>query len=175
MPILALTKTWQERKKMEPIKEIHFDRVYDAPLDVVWQAWTDPHRLMQWWGPKGVSIPECEVDLRVGGTIYIVMEADETMGAYQGTKWPMRGEFTRIEPKTHLAYHAQAWTEGQEEETKIDQTTELTLSEEDGKTKLHIKAAIHTVGPGATMAVQGMEYGFTQQLDKLASFLSEQK
>ncbi len=50
---------------MEPIKEIKFERVYDAPIDRVWQAWTDPKMMEQWWGPNDVIIPECEVDLRV--------------------------------------------------------------------------------------------------------------
>jgi len=61
------------------------------------------------------------------------------------------------------------------EETTIDQTTELTLTEEDGKTKLKIKATIYKTGPKAGMAVQGMQAGFTQQLEKLNDFLSPKK
>jgi len=156
---------------MEPIKEVTLERTYDASLKKIWQAWTDPEMLKQWWGPNDVTIPECEVDLRVGGKFYIVMEAGEAMGAYNGIKWPMLGEFTVVEPNSKLIYNAQAWTEGQEGETTIDQTTELTLAEENGKTKLKIKAVIHKTGPGAGMAVAGMEYGFTQQLDKLNNFL----
>jgi len=69
-----------------------------------------------------------------------------------------------------------AWTEGQEEESTIDQTTELTLTEENGKTKVEVRAVIHkTSGPRAGMAVQGMEAGFTQQLEKLDYFLAEKK
>jgi uncharacterized protein YndB with AHSA1/START domain len=106
-------------------------------------------------------------DLRVGGKIDIVMEAGEAMGPYKGTKWPMLGEFTVVEPNSKLSYTAKAWTEGQNDETTIDQATELTLTEENGKTKLKIRAAIYKTGPKAGMAVQGMQAGFTQQLDKL--------
>lgn len=154
------------------INEIRLERTYDAPRERVWQAWTDPAELKQWWGPNDVTIPECEVDLQVGGKFYIVMEAGEAMGPYKGTKWPMLAAFTAVEPNAKLAYAAQAWTEGAKEDTTIDQTTELTLTEEAGKTKIEIKAAIHKAGPKAGMAVQGMEHGFTQQLEKLSAFLS---
>jgi uncharacterized protein YndB with AHSA1/START domain len=156
---------------MEPIKEVSFERTYDASRETVWQAWTNPEMIKQWWGPHNVTIPECEVDLRVGGKIYIVMEAGEAMGPYKGTKWPMLGSFTVVKPNSQLSYTAQAWTEGQKEETTIDQTTELTLAEENGKTKLRIKAAIYKVGPKARMAIEGMQAGFTQQLEKLNDFL----
>lgn len=157
---------------MEPIKELSFERTYDASLETVWQAWTNPEMIKQWWGPNDVSIPECEVDLRVGGKIYIVMEAGEAMGPYKGIKWPMLGAFTVVEPNSQLSYTAQAWTEGQKEETTIDQTTELTLAEENGKTKLKIRAAVYKIGPKAGMAIQGMQAGFTQQLEKLNRFLA---
>ena len=157
---------------MEPIKELSFERTYDASIETVWQAWTNPEMIKQRWGPNDVTIPECEVDLRVGGKIYIVMEAGEAMGLYKGIKWPMLGAFTVVEPNSQLSYTAQAWTEGQKEEMTIDQTTELTLAEENGKTKLKIKAAVYKIGPKAGMAIQGMQAGFTQQLEKLNRFLA---
>ena len=69
-------------------KELDFERTYRAPLATVWQAWTDPDMLRQWWGPEKTFIPECRVDLRVGGELYLVMEAGEAMGKYAGTRWP---------------------------------------------------------------------------------------
>lgn len=158
---------------MENKKELTIERTFDAPREFIWKAWTDPEMIKQWWGPNNVTIPECEVDLRVGGKISIVMEAGEAMGPYKGTKWPMLGEFTVVEPNSKLSFAAKAWTEGQQkEETTIDQTTELTLTKEQGKTNLKIIAIIHKAGPGAGMAVEGMQAGFTQQLEKLNDFLS---
>jgi uncharacterized protein YndB with AHSA1/START domain len=156
-------------------KELTIVRTFDAPRELVWKEWTDPEMIKQWWGPDGVIIPKCEMDLKIGGKIYIVMEAGEAMGPYKGTQWPMLGKFTVVEPNAKLSYDVQAWTEGQKETTTIDQTTEMTLADEDGKTKLTIKATIHKTGPAAGMAVQGMEAGFTQQLDKLNAFLTEKK
>ena len=153
-------------------KEIILERTINAPRERVWKAWTDPQELKQWWGPNDVTIPECTVDLKVGGTFYIVMEAGEGMGPYKGTKWPMQAEFTVVEPNAQLSYKAQAWTEGDKEATTIDQTTEITFTDEGGKTKVTVKAAIYKTGPKAGMAAQGMEYGFNQQLDKLAKFVA---
>jgi uncharacterized protein YndB with AHSA1/START domain len=153
-------------------KEVNIVREFDSSPETVWQAWTDPELLKQWWGPNNVTIPECEVDLKIGGKFYIVMEAGEAMGPYKGTKWPMLAEFTAIVPHSKLSYTAQAWTEGRKAQTTIDQTTEIILTEEHGKTKLEIKATIHKAGPEAGMAVQGMQAGFTQQLEKLDNFLS---
>jgi len=158
---------------MTPIKEIEFERTYDAPIETVWQAWTDPEHLKEWWGPDNVSIPECEVDLRVGGKYYIVMEAGEAMGAYKGTRWPMEAVYTVVEKNSRLAYTAKAWTEGQEETTEIDQVTELSLSDDNGQTKIKLKATINKTGPNTKMAVEGMQMGFNQQLDKLSKFLSK--
>jgi uncharacterized protein YndB with AHSA1/START domain len=156
-------------------KEITIEPVFNAPLERMWKAWTDPEMLKQWWGPNNVTIPECEIDLRVGGEFYIVMEAGEAMGPYKGTKWPMRAQFTAVEPNSYLAYNAKAWTEGQDTETMIDQITEVTLSEENGKTKVHVRAAILKTGPKAKMAAEGMQAGFTQQIEKLSNFLAGKK
>jgi uncharacterized protein YndB with AHSA1/START domain len=156
---------------MEPVKEITLEKVYDASQESVWEAWTNPEQLKQWWGPKNVTIPQCEVDLRVGGRFYIVMEAGAAMGPYKGTLWPMEAQFTVVEPQSKLSYSGFAWTEGKKEETTIDQTTEILLFEEDGKTRVTVKASILKAGPGAGMAAEGMKYGFTEQLEKLGEFL----
>jgi uncharacterized protein YndB with AHSA1/START domain len=160
---------------MKPIKEVHLERTYEASPEKVWQAWTTPEMLKGWWGPDNVTIPECTVDLRVGGAFYIVMEAGEAMGSYKGTKWPMTAEFTVVEPMARLFYKAQAWTEGDKEETTIDQITEITFVEVNGGTNVKVHAAIYKTGPKAGMAAEGMEYGFTQQLEKLKKFLATAK
>ena len=157
---------------MEPIKAITIEKIYGASTETIWQAWTDPELLKQWWGPDNVSIPECTVDLQVGGTFYIVMEAGEAMGPYKGTQWPMAATFTIVEPNKELAYTAEAWTEGQKETTTIEQTTDITFTEQDNKTIVTIKAAMYKSGPDTEMAIQGMQMGFTQQVQKLENFLT---
>lgn len=156
---------------MENKKEVVFSRILNAPRERVWKAWTDPDQITKWWGPDNVSIPECKVDLRVGGKIYIVMEAGEAMGQYKGTRWPMEATITAIEKNAKLSYTAKAWTEGAEATTTIEQLAELMLVDEGGKTRMELKVALLKIGPDAGMAVQGMKFGFNQQFDKLEKFL----
>jgi uncharacterized protein YndB with AHSA1/START domain len=52
-------------------------RVFDAPRELVWKAWTDPKYVKQWWGPKGFTTSFCEMDFRVGGKfLYCVRTPD---------------------------------------------------------------------------------------------------
>jgi uncharacterized protein YndB with AHSA1/START domain len=152
--------------------EAQFERILDAPKERVWKVWTDPKLVAQWWGPDNVTIPECEIDLRVGGKIYIVMLAGEAMGPYKGTRWPMKGEFTKVDPLSRLTYTARAWTEGQGPETQIDQITDISFEDQKGKTKVTIKVTITNADTAPKAAMAGMSYGFNQQLDKLAKFLA---
>jgi uncharacterized protein YndB with AHSA1/START domain len=48
--------------------EFVISRVFDAPPDLVWQCFTDPERMKEWWGPKGCTIIASKMDFRVGGT-----------------------------------------------------------------------------------------------------------
>jgi uncharacterized protein YndB with AHSA1/START domain len=153
------------------LKEMTFERTYPVPIGEVWDAWTQPDLLRRWWGPEDTTIPECEVDLRVGGTIAIVMEAGEGMGRYRGTRWPMQGTFTRIEAPHHLAYDARSWTEGEEDTTTIDHVNELTIAEDGGVTSLTLRITITDIGPGARMAAFGMRWGYKAQLAKLDALL----
>ncbi len=52
-------------------------RVFDAPRELVWKAWTDPKYVMQWWGPKGFTSPHCEIDFRVGGKFLCSMRSPD--------------------------------------------------------------------------------------------------
>ena len=52
-------------------------RVFDAPRERVWQAWTEVERLKQWWGPKGFVVTHCEIDLRPGGLGHYCLRAPD--------------------------------------------------------------------------------------------------
>lgn len=153
-------------------KELWFERSYDAPIGLVWRAFTEPEMLRAWWGPEQTSVAACEVDLRVGGRIYIVMEAGEAMGKYRGTRWPMDGTFSRIEPNARLVYEARSWTEGKEAGSIIHHVNDLTLTGTDHGTTLDLQVSITQIGPKARMAAFGMRWGYKQQLDKLDAHLA---
>jgi hypothetical protein len=119
-------------------------------------------------------VAECEIDLSVGGRIYVVTEATEAMGKYQGTRWPMSGTFTLIEENSRLTFDAHSWTEGEEETTTIHHANDLTLSEEDGATTMKLHVAITQIGSKAKMAAFGMKWGYKQQFDHLGDLLATQ-
>jgi uncharacterized protein YndB with AHSA1/START domain len=52
-------------------------RVFDAPRSLVWKAWTDPKMMAQWFGPRGFTIPVCELDVCRGGSLRIVMRGPD--------------------------------------------------------------------------------------------------
>lgn len=152
-------------------KNLSFERSYPAPIDVVWRACTDADMLRQWWGPEKTLIPECEVEAREGGRLYVVTQAGEEMGKYAGTRWPMEGTITHFEPPTRLVVEARSWTEG-DDGSIIHHTNDLTLSEVDGATDLRLQVSISQIGPKAKMAAFGMKWGYKAQLDALAELLT---
>lgn len=153
-------------------KHLDFERTYAAPVDRVWRAWTDADQLRRWWGPEKTTVTDCEIDLRVGGRLYVVTQAGPEMGKYEGTRWPMEATFTAIDEHTRLAYDARSWTEGEEAGTTIEHVNEITMAESAGTTELRLHVTITSIGPKAKMAAFGMKWGYKQQLDHLAELLS---
>ena len=153
-------------------KVLEIERTYPAPIDAVWQAWTDEDQLRKWWGPEKTLVPECKVDPRVGGSIHVVTEAGEGMGKYQGTRWPMSGTFTIVEPPRRLVWEARSWTEGQEDTSTIEHVNDLTLTESGGTTTVKLHITINRIGSKAKMAAFGMKMGYKAQLDKLGDLLA---
>jgi uncharacterized protein YndB with AHSA1/START domain len=73
-------------------------RIFDAPRTLVWEAWTNPKHVMQWWGPKGFTAPVCEIDFRVGGKFLCCMRSPEGQEGWNG------GEYHEIVPHEKIVY-----------------------------------------------------------------------
>ena len=68
--------------------ELVIERVVDAPLQRVWEAWTDPEQMKKWWGPKDFTAPSVEIDLKEGGKYLNCMRSPDgqeywSTGIYQ--------------------------------------------------------------------------------------------
>ncbi|MBM9575859.1 SRPBCC domain-containing protein [Leptospira sp. 201903070] len=63
--------------KDQTINEVVITRIFDAPRELVFKAWTDPEHLIRWWGPKNFTSPACRLDLRVGGKYVFGMRSPE--------------------------------------------------------------------------------------------------
>jgi len=151
-------------------KELKLERIFDAPRDLVFKAWTDPELVAQWWGPRGVTNPTCEWEARPGGTIHIVMLAGEELGPMQGQEWPMNGEFKEVEEPSKLVFTANALIAGKE---VLQHLTTVTLTEEGDKTKMTVHIVVTKTTPEAAGPLSGMEMGWNQQLDKLREFVQK--
>lgn len=82
-------------------QNIVVSRIVDAPVEEVWKAWTDPQRVMSWWGPEGYTSPECRIDLREGGKFVFAMRAPEEMGGQVSFSG---GVYQRILPMERLEF-----------------------------------------------------------------------
>jgi|SRR6266581_9318749 len=151
-------------------KELTIVREFDAPRELVFKAWTDPKLVTQWWGPKGVFTPVCEVDARPGGLINIVMEAGEELGKFKGTQWPMQGEFVEVDEPKKIVFNANAINEGK---VILEHRTTVIFDEVDGKTKMTVYVVVTKALPGSEYAIAGMEQGWNSQFDKLGEFLQK--
>ncbi len=78
--------------------EIHITRVYEAPVALVWDAWTDLDQVAQWWGPRGFTITTHHKDLRVGGTWQYTMHGPD------GKDWPNFTRYHEVVPRAKLVY-----------------------------------------------------------------------
>jgi len=80
------------KNTVNEIERMVVTRVFDAPRELVWKAWTDPKYVMQWWGPKGFTSPVCKMDFRVGGKYLICTRTPDGQEFWHG------GEYHEIVP-----------------------------------------------------------------------------
>jgi uncharacterized protein YndB with AHSA1/START domain len=143
-------------------------RVFDAPRERVYKAWTDPKQMAQWFPPEGFTAPVCDLDVRVGGTIRIDMKGPEGE-PFNGALFPGRGVYREVVPNERLAF-----TFAPEIGGKTMPTVLMTVQFEDqaGKTKLTIHQTLDTVADYEEMLKTGMREGIEESLGKLAGVLS---
>jgi uncharacterized protein YndB with AHSA1/START domain len=61
-------------------RDLAVTRVFDAPIELVWKAWSDSEQVMRWWGPEGFTCPVAKMDFREGGTSLVCMRAPKEYG-----------------------------------------------------------------------------------------------
>ncbi len=148
-------------------------KVFDAPPELVWKAWTDPQYVMQWWGPKGFSCPACQMDVRVGGKSLLCMK---TPDGYEGWNAIEYHEIVLHEKIVSSMYFSDSAGNkidpaelGMEE--AIDGAYDVTLFEDlgNGQTKLTY------IGnePMASAKESGQFYGWVETLDKIEAVVAE--
>jgi uncharacterized protein YndB with AHSA1/START domain len=157
--------TMSAAKPTRPEGTVVITRVFDAPRDLVWQAWTDPKMLAQWFGPRGFTSTVPEWDLRVGGALRIVMYGPD------GNDYPMKGVFREVVKPERLVFsNIPVDKDGNH---LMEGETIVTLSEQADKTTLTVKSHMVGLVPFAPQMLAGMEAGWTQSIDKLGELLAK--
>jgi uncharacterized protein YndB with AHSA1/START domain len=149
--------------------QLKVSRTFDAPLEILWKAWTEPEQFMKWYGPKGFTAPTCEIDLREGGSHLWSMQTPN------GRKMYFTGKFTEVKPMERLVY-----TDGMSDEngnlmsaemmgmpagTPVSMDVTVTFAYADGKTTVTVSHMSQGEGDGAAM-------GWEQAFDKLEAVLA---
>jgi uncharacterized protein YndB with AHSA1/START domain len=138
------------------IPQILIEREFDAPRDLIYRAWTDPDLLVQWLGPRRLTMIIDRFDVRDGGTWrYIHREADGTEHGFHGV---FHGDPSPDGIVQTFEY------EGAPGHVALDT---LTLEERDGKTLVRTNSVYQTVEARDAMVASGMEHGVNDGFDRL--------
>jgi len=135
------------------------ERVFDAPAEVVFDAWSTREHLAKWWGPNEFTLPHCEIDFRVGGSYRFCMRSPE------GTDYWVWGEYQETERRNRIVM---TWNrETEKGELWSSTIAEISFAAVGDKTALRLHQSLF----------QSTEYrdqhngGWTQCLDRLGTYV----
>ena len=149
-------------------REVVITRVFNAPRSLVFKMWTDPQHLARWWGPKAFTNPVCELDVRPGGAMRIVMRGPK--GTPYDDDFPMSGTFQEIREPERIVFTSQA--EDKDGNALLKGVNTITFSEANGKTTLTLISRATALVPMAVPMIEGMQAGWTQSIEKLEALLA---
>lgn len=148
--------------------EVVLTRTFDAPRELVWQAWTDPKHIIHWWGPEGFNNERCESDLRIGGRFQLEMRAPD------GNVYPCVGTFLEIVAPERIVYEGEA-AEGHPCGAGIPPRAVVTISfaEQQGKTRLTLHTRFASVERKQAAADARFVVSWEEAMGRLDDFLNQ--
>jgi uncharacterized protein YndB with AHSA1/START domain len=139
-------------------------RIFDAPRERVFEAWTRAEHLEKWFGPKGFVITDCESDPRPGGVFRLCMRAP-----WGGAYWA-RGEYREVVPPERLVI---ACTLDDELGTsRLEEIINVAFEQSGSRTRLLLNSTARGVGAAAAKMLAGLQKGWTQTVDRLGVLLN---
>ena len=160
-------------------RDLTVTRIFSAPVELVWKAWTESEYVMKWWGPDHFTSPSARMDVRVGGTSIVCMRAPKEFGGMDMySSWvyreivPMqRIEFVQnmsdehgnlIDPATH----------GMPPEFPRDTRT-VVIFRDLGNGRTELTVTEYNLPTPDTEMGRNAELGLHQTLDKMAAIFAE--
>lgn len=159
-------------------KPFVISRLFTAPPQKVWRAWTDKAELQRWFGPAGMTMPVCNIDLRTGGVCHYCLRTAD--GHEMWGKWIFR---QIVEPKSLILIQSFSDAQGNVTAHPMSPTwpretwSETAFSPRDGGTLMEIRwtaiNATETEHATFDAAHDGMRQGWGGTLDRLAEHLAK--
>ena len=142
--------------------EIRIVRSYDAPVKVVWDAWTEMDQVAQWWGPRGFTITNHSKDLRAGGSWAYTMHGPD------GVDYPNKTKYFEVEKHSRLVYD-----HGASDDKPAMFRVSVFFSEADGKTKMDMRMTLPTPEAAEQAKTFIKAAGGDGTWDRLAEYLAK--
>ena len=159
-------------------QEIVITRVFDAPRDLVWEAWTERERLMEWFGPKGFTMRTATLDLRPGGVFHYCLRSP-----YGKDMWATFVYREIVAPERIVLVNSFSDEQGNLTRHPMSPTWPLemlsttTFAERDGKTTITVQwaplNATETERKTFDTSHEGMRMGWTGTFEQLAQYLAK--
>jgi uncharacterized protein YndB with AHSA1/START domain len=143
--------------------EIELSRVLNATPERVWEAWTRPEHVREWWGQKGSTMPICEIDLRPGGAWRFVEHAAD------GNEYPFRGEYVEVSPPARLVH---TFIFDVEPFNARPALVTVTFEDLGGRTRVTELTRFETTEDRDGMLQSGMESGAAESYERLDALLA---
>lgn len=146
-------------------RDLILTRIFDAPREKVFAAWTDPELIKQWFAPRPWTTPKVETDVRPGGANLVVMRAPD------GSEFPCHGVYLEVVKNERLV-HTDAFTAAWEPSEKPFMTVVLTF-EDLGSNKTKYTARVHhwSVADREAHETMGFHQGWPQCTEQLAALV----
>ncbi|RED55151.1 SRPBCC domain-containing protein [Cohnella lupini] len=140
------------------------ERIFQAPRELVWDAWTKPEHVARWWGYGGVPLFTCEIDLRVGGTYRYVQRGQD------GTEFPFTGTYREIAKHERLNYTMifDVAPYNEHESLIFDSFEQLDV----GRTKLTMRTEYASAEALQGSIASGAEQGAIASMERYAEYLA---
>ena len=159
--------------KVEDEKVLVIERVFDAPVELVFRMFKEPEHLKLWWGPQGWELPVCNIDFRPGGVWHYCMKCVEP-GEYYGMESWGKAIYIAIDEPDLLMY-TDYFSDAEGIENKELPATEITMHfiNEDGRTRLVNRAEYISAEALKTVTDMGMLEGIAESWTRLDQLLKD--
>ena len=150
---------------MSADRELMLTRLIDAPREKLYRAWTDPTLLKQWFAPLPYTTPVAELDVRPGGSAFIVMRGPD------GKDLPNHGVYLDVVPNQRLV-STDAYTNAWDPSEKPFMTLILTFEDEGGTTRYTARVRHWTVADREAHEKMGFHQGWGICADQLTALVA---